>query len=203
MPRVAGQIDAAKSEAILDAASEVMAERGLSAPMAAIARRAGVSKQTVYNHYGCKTELVRALVARRVETITAPLREPGAEENPEQTLTAYARTLLAVVTTRNYALMRVTIQNAGEMPDVAREVFETGPQRSRAQLARFFEAETRAGRMRVADPMQAAEFFGGLVLGHRQTRALLGMDVALAPEELDRLAAEAARIFMRAYAPQA
>lgn len=201
MPRVPGQIDVAKSEAILDAAAAVIGEHGLSAPMAAIARRANVSKQTVYNHYGCKTELVRALVARRVDRITAPLREPGAAENPAQTLAAYARTLLSLVTAGNYALMRVTILSAGEMPDVAHEVFESGPQRSRAQLARFFEAETRAGRMKVKDAMQAAEFFSGLVLGHRQTRALMGLDVVMSAEEQDQLAAEAARIFMLAYAP--
>jgi TetR/AcrR family transcriptional repressor of mexJK operon len=66
MPRLVGQIDLAKTEAILDAASEVLGERGLAAPMEAIARRAGVSKQTVYNHYGSKAELIRALVDRRV-----------------------------------------------------------------------------------------------------------------------------------------
>jgi hypothetical protein len=78
MPRIPGQIDVAKTEAILDAAVEVIGERGLSAPMEEIARRAGVSKQTVYNHYGSKAELVRALMARRVAQITAPLREPSA-----------------------------------------------------------------------------------------------------------------------------
>jgi len=201
MPRLVGQIDAAKSEAILDAASEVLGERGLSAPMEEIARRARVSKQTVYNHYGSKAELVRALVERRVATITAPLREPGAEERPEETLRAYARTLLTVVTNKNYALMRVTIQSAGEMPDLAREVFEAGPKHSRAQLAAFLEMETRAGRMKVDNPQQAAEFFGGMVLGHRQTKALLGLAPDLTDAEVEANAAEAARIFMRAYAP--
>lgn len=200
MPRLVGQIDTAKSEAILDAASEVLGERGLSAPMEEIARRARVSKQTVYNHYGSKADLVRALVERRVATITAPLREHGAEDRPEETLRAYARTLLTVVTNKNYGLMRVTIQSAGEMPDLAREVFEAGPKHSRAQLAAFLELETRAGRMKVDNPQQAAEFFGGMVLGHRQTKALLGLAPDLTEAEVDANAAEAARIFMRAYA---
>ncbi|ATQ44664.1 TetR/AcrR family transcriptional regulator [Caulobacter mirabilis] len=200
MPRVAGQIDVAKTEAILDAASAVLAERGLAAPMEEIARRAGVSKQTVYNHYGSKAELVRALVERRVDSITSPLREPGAEEHPEEALTAYAKTLLTVVVNKNYSLMRITIQSAGEMPDLAREVFEIGPMRSRAQLARFLELETRAGRMNVPDPVMAAEFFGGMVLGQRQTRALLNLPSDLTEAEMDAMAAEAARIFMTAYA---
>jgi AcrR family transcriptional regulator len=201
MPRLVGQIDAAKSEAILDAAAEVLGERGLSAPMEEIARRAGVSKQTVYNHYGCKADLVRALVERRVNSITAPLREAGAEDRPEETLTAYARTLLSVVNNRSYALMRVTIQGAGEMPELAREVFEAGPKHSRAQLARFLEVEALAGRLRIGDPLQAAEFFGGMVLGHRQTKALLNIAPELTESEVEAIATEAVRVFMRAYAP--
>lgn len=199
MPRIAGQIDVAKSEAILDAASEVLGERGLTAPMEEIARRAGVSKQTVYNHYGSKADLIRAMVERRVATITAPLREPGAEENPEATLRAYARTLLSVVTNKNYSLMRVTIQSAGEMPDLAREVFQAGPRHSRAQLAEFLEMETRAGRMEVADPLQAAEFYSGMVLGLRQTKALLKLAPDMTDDEVEAWAAEAARVFMKAY----
>lgn len=199
MPRLAGQIDLAKTEAILDAASEVLGQRGLAAPMEAIARRAGVSKQTVYNHYGSKAELIRALVDRRVVSITASLREPGAEAHPEEALAAYARTVLKVVNGRNYGLMRVTIQSAGEMPDLARTVFEAGPMRSRAQLAAFLEMETRAGRMNVVDPLQAAEFFSGMVLGQRQTQALMNLGPDLTDDEVETLAAEAARIFMRAY----
>jgi len=199
MPRLVGQIDAAKSEAILDAASEVLGERGLAAPMEEIARRAKVSKQTVYNHYGSKADLVRALVERRVARITAPLREAGAEQRPEETLKAYACTLLSVVNNKNYALMRVTIQSAGAMPDLAREVFEAGPKHSRAQLAEFLELETRAGRMTVLNPLQAAEFFGGMVLGHRQTKALLNLAPDMTEDEIEASAAEAARIFMRAY----
>jgi AcrR family transcriptional regulator len=200
MPRLVGQIDAAKSEAILDAASEVLGERGLSAPMEEIARRARVSKQTVYNHYGSKAELVRALVERRVATITAPLRARGAEERPEEALKAYAQTLLSVVSNKTYGLMRVTIQSAGDMPDLAREVFEAGPKHSRAQLADFLELETRAGRMKVGNPLQAAEFFGGMVLGYRPTKALLNLAPDQTAAEIEALAAEAARIFMRAYA---
>lgn len=202
MPRAAGQIDVAKSEAILDAAVEVIGERGLSAPMEAIARRAGVSKQTVYNHYGSKAELVRALMARRVARITAPLRAPGAMDDPQGVLEAFGRTMLETVfTTNGYSLLRVIIQGASEMPDVAQEVFEAGPRQARRQLAAFLQAETELGRMAVDDPEQAAEFFSGMVLGHSQLRALLRLPSDRTPAEFDALAAAAAARFMRAYGP--
>lgn len=201
MPRVAGQIDVAKTEAILDAAVEVIGQRGLGAPMAAIARRAGVSKQTVYNHYGSKAELIRALMGRRVAIITAPLRAPDAIDNPREALEGFARSMLeTVVTTKRYAIMRLAIQGAAEMPDVAREVFEAGPRQARRQLAAFLAEETRLGRMDVPDPEQAAEFFGGMVMGHHQLRSLLGLPSEKTAEQLAALAAEAAGRFMRAYA---
>ncbi|MGE5566675.1 MAG: TetR/AcrR family transcriptional regulator [Hyphomicrobiales bacterium] len=201
MPRVAGQIDPAKTEAILDAASAVLAERGLAAPMEEIARRAGVSKQTVYNRYRCKADIVRALVERRVESMTAPLRvTDGGGMHAEEALTRYARTLLEAVG-RSHSILRLTIQSADEMPDLARIVFETGPLRSRKELANFLREETKAGRLAVDDPMQAAEFFAGMVIGQRQTRSLLGLGNSQDPAEIDRIARTAARRFLRAYAP--
>lgn len=202
MPRVPGQIDVAKTEAILDAAVEVIGERGLSAPMEAIAKRAGVSKQTVYNHYGSKADLMRALMHRRVEAITASLREPGAVDNPAEALEAYARSVLeTVITSKSYSMMRVIILGSGEMPDVAREVYEAGPLSARKQLAAFLRTETELGRMKVDDPDQAAEFFSGMVMGHSQLRSLLRLPSDKTPDEYGRLAKEAAARFIRAYAP--
>lgn len=202
MPRVPGQIDVAKTEAILDAAVEVIGERGLSAPMEAIAKRAGVSKQTVYNHYGSKADLMRALMHRRVEAITASLREPGAVDNPAEALEAYARSVLeTVITSKSYSMMRVIILGSGEMPDVAREVYEAGPLSARKQLAAFLRTETELGRMKVDDPDQAAEFFSGMVMGHSQLRSLLRLPSEKTPDEYGRLAKEAAARFIKAYAP--
>lgn len=202
MPRIPGQIDVAKSEAILDAAVEVIGQRGLAAPMEEIARRAGVSKQTVYNHYGSKAELMRALMNRRVESITASLREPGAVDNPAETLEAYARSLLeTVITNKSYSMMRVVMLGAGEMPDVAQEVYQAGPLSARRQLAAYLKAETELGRLKVEDFDQAAEFFSGMVMGQSQMRSLLRLPSDKTPEEYGRLAKEAAIRFMKAYAP--
>src|SRR5690606_36738554 len=97
MPRVAGQIDVDKTEAILEAAGQVLAERGLSAPIEEIARRAGVAKQTIYNRYGGKDSLIRATIERRVEAIVAPLLAPDAGDHPEETLADFARSLLEAI----------------------------------------------------------------------------------------------------------
>lgn len=201
MARIAGRIDLAKSEAILDAAVEVMAERGFSASMEEIARRAKVSKQTIYNHYGCKADLVGALSERRAQLMTAPLETPEASDHPQEALAGFARSLLeAVATPGSLTFMRVAVQNVVDMPQIARAIYESGPRASRARLAAFLRAETQAGRMHVPDAVQAAEFFGGMVVGSFQTAGLLGVPADLSAEQIDAIAQEAAARFLRAYA---
>jgi len=193
MPRLQGQIDVVKQALVFEAAIDAFTERGLGASLEDIARRAGVSRQTIYNQFGSKPELVRALVRRRVDTLTAPLKQPGAAENPEATLCAYGETMLHLINERSYSLMRMTIQAADDFPELAHEVYQNGPAASRAQLAAFLEQEDLEGRLKVERPQQAAEFFVGLVLGNRQTAALLRLGPAPDPEE-------AAKRFVRAYA---
>ncbi len=97
MPRLAGQIGVAKNEAILDAAVEGLAARGLLASMEEIARRAGVSKQTIYNHFGSKAEMVRAIATLLVGELTAPLAAPKAAGRAKKALTNYARGVLTAL----------------------------------------------------------------------------------------------------------
>jgi AcrR family transcriptional regulator len=202
MPRIAGQIDVGKSEAILDAAMEVLSERGVSVSMDEIARRAGVSKQTVYNHFGSKAELVRVMATRRVHEITASLETPEAAENPQEALAGYARVLLsAAFRTKGAGLYRTAILHAPELPEIAHAMWEAGPKASRTRLAEFLALETKAGRLFCPNPMEAAEFFGGMVIGSYQTAQLLGVEVTLDEAKVERIATEASRRFIRAYAP--
>jgi AcrR family transcriptional regulator len=202
MPRIAGQIDLSKNEAILDAALEVMSERGLFASLEEIARRAGVSKQTIYNHYGSRAELMRALSERRVAEITAALVTPGAEAFPERALADYGRALLGLLLRpRTIGLMRLAAAAAGESSDLSRAMYEHGTKASRARLARFLEREHAAGRLEVPNPMAAAEMFGGMVVGSLQTAFMLGAVTEITEAEIDEIAREAARRFMRAFAP--
>jgi TetR/AcrR family transcriptional regulator, mexJK operon transcriptional repressor len=201
MPRALGQIDLRKSEAILDAASEVMAERGLAASVEEIARRAGVSKQTVYNHFGGRAEIVAALSERRAGTVAAALQEPGAVECPARALHGFALSLLQTLASRSTEVLRLTILQAAEHPELAEIVFESGPRTTRRRLAEFLAEEHRSGRLSVEDPALAADFFAGMVLGSLQLRALLGLG-ALGPEEAEARATAAVAAFLRAYAPR-
>ncbi|OXM45712.1 TetR/AcrR family transcriptional regulator [Amycolatopsis alba DSM 44262] len=63
-------------EALLDAATELLAERGFTAlRMADVAARAGVSRQTVYNEFGNKAALAEAVVLRTTSEFLEGIRQ--------------------------------------------------------------------------------------------------------------------------------
>ncbi len=197
MPRIVGQIDERKSEAILDAAMELFSEKGGAASMEQIARRAGVSKQTLYNRYASKVEIGRAMSQRRSEAITAPLRTGG---EPVEVLTALARAMLdKLCTAEGRSAMRGVALISPQAPDLAQAVYHAGPGESLRRLAVWLAEQDAQGLLRVPDPMAASEMFTGMTMGHGYLRGILGVD----EPEIDQAqrARETAERFMRAFAP--
>lgn len=198
MARALGQIDTRKDEAILDAAARLFATRGLSVSMDEIARSAGVSKQTLYNRYRSKVEIASAVAARRSEAISAPLLGDGP---PEQVLEHMALALLEKLCCPDHAnSLRAAALASAEAPELGKAVYEAGPAESRRRLAEWLTAQTKLGRLAVDDPVQAAEMFSGMVLGHGHLRGLLGLE-SFAPGQARTRARACAERFMRAFAP--
>jgi AcrR family transcriptional regulator len=197
MPRALGQIDARKHQAILNAASEVLAERGFGASIEEVARRAGVSKQTIYNHYHSKTELVRVIVERRSSIVTAPLKEAPPEQPAEVTLAQYATAILhAMLLPASQQLMRMAISSTIDMPELARAIYDAGIGAASRHLADYL-----AGRpeLDVENPRRAADVFVGMATGRLQTRLLMGVESGFEPDQVQARAAEAAMRFVKAY----
>lgn len=198
MARRRGQIDEKKSEAILDAAAALFADKGLAVSMEEIARVAGVSKQTVYNRFATKLDLARAMASQKSDAIVAPLKSAAP---PAEVLEALARLLLdRVCHPDKVGSMRGVALLSAEAPELAQAVYEAGPLRSLNLLSAWLADQTRAGRLNVPDPDEAAEMFSGLVLGHGHLRAMLNVP-QIDEARRDRRAREAARLFVTAYAP--
>ncbi len=197
MPRALGQIDARKHQAILDAASEVLAERGISASIEEVARRAGVSKQTIYNHYHSKTELVRILVERRRSVVTAALDEAPTDQPVEITLARYASAILqAMMTPGSLQLMRMAITSVSNMPELARAIYEAGIGAASRHLADYLSSRPE---LEVENARRAADVFVGMATGRLQTRLLMGVESGFEADQITARASEVAARFVRAY----
>ncbi len=200
MPRHSGQIDQRKSEDILDAAAMAFTERGFEAPMEDIARRAGVSKQTIYNHYGCKEELLKALFDRRREQVIEPLGGAHADEPLEDRLATYVlRMMEGYIGQGSNSIMRSAIAASATRPELGRMVYEAGPRAGRERTAAFLAAEADAGHLDIADADEAADFLFGMAAGALLLRIMLNAPIDRRTEHLQARARECARRFLRAY----
>ncbi len=191
-----------KRSAVLDAATEIFLERGFgAASMDAVAQRAGVSKATVYKHFGSKEQLFGAIVEARCRELLAPLVIPEIRENdPQSTLRAIAERFMdLILDDRALAFYRVVIAQSVRFPELARAFYENGPGRAIKSLADYLAEENARGRLAVSDPIRAAEQFFSLLSGYVHVRALLGMEPYRQAPDLDGHIAGAVETFLRAF----
>ncbi len=164
-----------KRQAIVTAAKESFLRDGYGARMDAVAAAAAVSKQTIYNHFGSKEELFKAVVDEVAAQLLAPLLDPRhLHAAPRDALTEfgliYMRLLLAP---SSLALHRIVVAEAPRFPSLSRAIYASGPGRAVTSLAHYLTEADRRGLLRVPDPEISAEQFFGTLNGFSQLRALL------------------------------
>ncbi|MGD0980365.1 MAG: TetR/AcrR family transcriptional regulator [Solirubrobacteraceae bacterium] len=84
--------DAAKNrERILEAAEATFTAEGVSAPIDAVAQRAGVGVGTVYRHFPTKEALFEAIVTARLDELCQQTRQLAAGETPAEAVFDFLR----------------------------------------------------------------------------------------------------------------
>ena len=195
-----------KRQAVLAAATETFLKSGyLGANMDEIAAVSGVSKQTVYKNFGSKEALFIEVVtsmtgAADLRVHTAP-PEPDNAVELERFLFDYAyRQLSVVMTPRLMQLRRLVIGEVSRFPDLARVLYERGPQRAISVLAAVFARLDASGLLTCPEPTVAATNFNWLAMAEPVNRAMLLGDSELPSDaKLRATATEATRVFLAAY----
>ena len=153
---VATNGSAGRRERILTAAAEIFRTQGYDASMDDIAAAADVAKQTLYNQFGSKEELFRALIADRAAALRAPLMDAAHSAKPRDVLIALVREYYALGMSQNgIDFQRMVISLAGRFPEMARDFYDAGPSRTLAALAQWIEGEIHLGRLSADDPRLA------------------------------------------------
>jgi TetR/AcrR family transcriptional regulator, mexJK operon transcriptional repressor len=192
--------------AVLEAATRLFLRSGFAGTsMDEIAEAAGLSKRTLYNNFAHKEDLFREVVSASITLAERFAYHAAAElEDPDDlgaALTGLARRLAREVTGPPVVrLRRLLIGEAHRFPDLAADYYEQAPGRVMSTIATAFGRLAARGRLRVDDPVRAAEQFAFLVLGPALDRALFsGQDVPPDPDLLARAADDGVRTFLTAY----
>jgi TetR/AcrR family transcriptional repressor of mexJK operon len=197
--------DASKRRAILDAAKELFADAGFSdTSMDAIAARAGVSKLTLYSHFGGKDELFAEAVRQKCSEYAPPeLFDPRTRLALRARLLDIGwRFLQLVAADESMNLYRMMAEDARRAGHLGKLFFSVGPQQTIDRFARLLEAAHASGELRVPDPAHAACHFFCLLKGVHHLRALVGARPMPPPAQQRRHVEEVVDLFLRAFAPR-
>ncbi|MDQ3056769.1 MAG: TetR/AcrR family transcriptional regulator [Pseudomonadota bacterium] len=197
--------DLGKGAAILDAAKRLFMAQGFDGTsMDQIAGEAGVSKLTVYSHFGDKDALFFEAVSAKCEELLPPeLFDTDNLQGPLRAqLTSIARAFFALITSDEALSMhRMMLTQSSDLH--VREMFwKAGPQRVQGAFAAFVQARADAGELVVPDVRRAASQFFCLLKGEVHMRMASGLCCAPSQPDVDTHIGATVDLFLRAHAPR-
>ncbi len=137
----------AKAEAILQGAMKEFLKHGYAATsMDKVAKSAGVSKATVYSHFGDKENLFNALIQNLVkdkfQTVMGLDSPQSLEQDPKIVLSAMATKMLAnAQSDRSFRdFMRIIIGESGRFPELAQAYVNNVAKPAIEILTKYFKS---------------------------------------------------------------
>jgi TetR/AcrR family transcriptional regulator, regulator of autoinduction and epiphytic fitness len=194
-----------KRRAIVDAtAAEFLREGYSAASMDEIARRAGVSKPTVYKHFGNKERLFLAVIGgvlTNAYTALAPQTSKITEApDPGAALTAFIGAWAKRVLCEDIlALRRLVIGEVSRFPQLGRLWFDLTYEMMDTPLIAALTALDERDVLHVPDPRRAVRQLIGMTLGALQLVHTFLPDHAPDDAEIDRTVTEGVTMFLSHY----
>ena len=176
--RIGRPSDTAKRQAILDAAAASFFDVGFAATsIEQVAARAGVSKVTIYNHFGDKNGLFTASVECECEKMRSMFSLEGIVAGSlRQRLMAIGEAMVDFLSRPEMVQFerRIAAETEHE-PAIGLAFLEAGPHRMKEAFTRLLQAMQDAGEVEIADHELAAEQFASMCKGMGDLGRRFGM----------------------------
>jgi len=200
IPRQGRPSDPAKRQAIIVAAAERFFDAGFAASsIEQIASAAGVSKVTIYNHFGDKSTLFTAAVEHECEKLRSHLVIDTSGDGTLRTrLLALGEAIVAFLSRPELVKFerRIAAETERE-PEVGLAFLNAGPRRIKASFALLLAGMAEAGELVIDDPGLAAEQFVSMCKGLGDLERRFGS--ANDPERNRERIEGAVEVFLRTY----
>jgi TetR/AcrR family transcriptional repressor of mexJK operon len=187
-PRTGRPKSEAKTEAIMGAATKLFLSQGYQGTsMDAVAKQAGVSKQTVYSHFSNKEELFKAVITAKVASYGFDKATMVDDDDLRQAILTVARRFVDLLLDPEViAMHRVVMGEAASQPRVAILFFEYGHEQTKRAICAFLQHQAKKGRLRIPDERLVYSAFQLLytVIGVYQMPLLLGLRESIEESEI-------------------
>lgn len=184
---------------LIEAATAAFLEEGYRVSVDRIAARAGVAKQTLYNHFPRKDDLFGEVVRLGTASILVSLDGDGAplRERLRRFAVAFRQKVLGA---EGLAFYRAVVAEAPRFPELTAAFYASGPAQTTRRVAAVLAEAMEAGELRRDDPVFAAQLLLSMLVETERTRRLLSDKPMAAPKPAD--AARILDAFLRACSPE-
>jgi len=190
-----------KRSQIMAAAADLFTEQGFdSTSMDKIAERAGVSKQTVYSHFGSKEGVFVASIEAK-----CILNSLSSEFFQQQEPTAHMLLELArhfhelLISDEATRIIRLCFSGAESHPDVSELFYSAGFENLHRLLSDFLAQRAASGELDIPNTDAAANQFLFMINSDEAFRAHLGLKSKLSSQEQDDYLKSTVRFFLKGY----
>jgi TetR/AcrR family transcriptional repressor of mexJK operon len=197
--------DLEKRAKILQAAKSIFLKMGYHATnMNQIAKAAGVTKLTVYNHFQDKANLfICAIEESCEESIRAKQFELTAESDFEQALYLMCHRALSIIyLPEALKLDCLLFELAAEQSPLTQQFFDASHTRMCNVWCDFFEQAIAFKFIRADEPLKLTDLIMSLMLGIRHHKVLLGLDPVPTAIEIEQMIEQAMEFFLLKYQPK-
>lgn len=194
--------DLGKRAAILDVAKRLFSQNGFDGvSMDQIAAEAGVSKLTVYSHFGDKESLFSSAIrAKCEEQLPSALFLAGLEGSLREQLTAIAHAFFTLISSEEAVAMHRMMMMPGTGDTHVRELFwQAGPQQVKDAFADFLRSRVARDELHIPDIARSASQFFSLIKGDLHMQMLCGMCSGASAGDVERHIEATVDLFLRAY----
>jgi AcrR family transcriptional regulator len=179
---------AARTEELIKIALTLFIERGYSnVSLEQIARTAHVAVRTIYVKFGGKAGLLAAAINSGRDRFFADMADMASDTRllPE-ILQDFGRRFLELVTSNNsISMQRLVIAEVKSNPELAQIFYQTGPQRTQAQLVGFFSRPEILAQCRPGlTPLLLSTHLMACLLGDRLKQLLFNPDTLSAEADV-------------------
>jgi len=185
---------------LIQAASDVFVEEGYRASIERIAAKAGVARQTLYNHFPTKADLFGEVVKQATAALLITL--DGTDDELRARLVRFSALYRRkVLSAEGLGFYRAMVAETARFPELSATFYRTGPGQTAGRLTGVLRAAMERGELRPAAPEAAAHMLLAMLVESDRSYYLFSGEPLPDPDE-----ASAARIvdcFLRAFAPDA
>ena len=178
-----GQVNLSRSEQkrakVLESAIDLFCHQGFpNTSMDEVAKHAGVSKQTVYSHFGSKDELFVSAIESKcvVHQLTGDALVDATK--PQQVILQFAQQFAEMIVSKEaMTVFKTCVAQADTHPEVSRLFYDAGPKHVLGLIRNYLKKVNEHGEYFFENPHESGVRLCLMLFGEVKLRLELGLEI--------------------------